>query len=531
VSHVVSAIGLVIRRYATWPAVLLSSACGGAGTEPEPVGPPAGIAVSGGNQQTGQPGGLLTAPVAAKVTDASGRGVPNIPVDFTIIAGEGAIVTPFVRTNGAGIATTRWRLGTIAGSEQRVVATLVDTLTGALVDTAQFTASVAAGPPVVIQVLSGSGQLAGLGQTLAAPLRAIVSDAHGNPTPGVMVSWGVIAGAATVSVAQTPTDAQGIASTTLTTGQTEGDITVRAGIVGLQPAVFVATARRTSTRLTTLAGPAFGIARTPSGQLLVSLIYSGQVQRLSIATPGSTALASVQGTPVVLATDAAGQYAYVANMSGRVDIVEISSATRVATVAIPGEAHSLAMSPRGDRVYVTNTDNSVFAVDVVTRTIVGTTVVGSGPWGIAFWTSGSDSLMYVSARNGGAIFEIDMRTGNVLRTLAVSGRPHGVAMTPNGTTLFVADDSNGEILVINRATGSTAQRLSASGAFGMAVSPDGNTVYVTTNDGYIVVVDVPSTTITKRYWAGGEPRQIVVSPDGNTAMAANLGGWIDVVTR
>ena len=205
--------------------------------------------------------------------------------------------------------------------------------------------------------------------------------------------------------------------------------------------------------------------------------------------------------------------------------------TKVAEVDIPGDAHSLAMSPRGDRVYVTNTQNSVFAVDVATRAIVRTSPTASGPWGIAFWTTPTDSLMYVTAREGGVITEIDMRTGSALRGLMVGGRPHGIAMAPNGSTLYVADDSGDRVLFVDRVSGAIAQSIPVAGAFGIAISPDGNTLFVTTNPGQIVVIDIPSVAVRKRESTEGQPRQILVLPDGNTALAANLGGWIDMITR
>jgi YVTN family beta-propeller protein len=240
----------------------------------------------------------------------------------------------------------------------------------------------------------------------------------------------------------------------------------------------------------------------------------------------------VGGNPVVIAVDGAGQRAYAANMGGTgvLSVIDVPSMTKITDVDIPGEAHSLAMSPRGNRVYVTNTSSSVFAVDVGSQTIVSTTATGAGPWGIAFWTTTNDSLMYVTARDGASITEIDMRTGSVLRTMSVTGRPHGIAIAPNGSTLYVADDT-GEILFVDRVSGATTRRITAAGAFGIAIAPDGNTLYVTTNPGRILVVDVASAAITKQTETGGQPRQILVLPDGNSALAANTGGWVDLVRR
>jgi YVTN family beta-propeller protein len=730
VSIVVSARPLAWRCRTAVLTVLVLSACGGGGTEPETIGPPAAVVVSAGNEQVGQAGAVLTAPIAAKVTDAGGRGVANIPVTFAVTAGFGSIETPTSRTNGAGVATTNWRVGTAAGSPQQVVATVLDTLTGGLVDTAVFVATVTAGPPATVFSAAGHGSVIAEGQTTPVSLRAVVRDAYGNlvsaatvnwivaggqatlaaatsvtnslgeatntltpgastgdiqvhasvtgvssaasflvyvrrpvavfpaggqlaiavgqTTPvtlrvgvrdqfgnglaGVTVNWAVVQGQGTlaaptsasnaigeatntltpgastgdlqvhasvagvsspaslvvyvrrpatvfpvggsdltIAVGQTtpvtlrvgvrdqlgsglagvtvdwtvvqgqgtlaaPTsvsNAGGEATNTLTPGQTTDDIVVRATVAGVSsPASFLIRPRYVSERAALLRAGAFGIARTPAGQLVVTLSHSGQLERISTTNPSNSTVAIVGGNPVVIDVDAAGQFAYVSNMArGTLQVIDVPSMAAVAEVDVPGEAHALALSPRGDRVYVTNTENSVFAVDVATRTIVRTIPTGSGPWGIAFWTTATDSLMYVTARNGNSITEADMRTGSALRTIAVTGRPHGIAISPDGHTLYVADDTGGEILFVSRVSGVTTRRITAAGAFGIAIAPDGNTLYVTTNAGFIMVVDVASATITKRFETGGEPRQILVMPGGDSALAANMGGWVDLVRR
>jgi YVTN family beta-propeller protein len=458
--------------------------------------------------------------------------VPNIPITFNAVAGGGSIEDSPVSTNGAGVALATWRVGTTAGVGQRAVATLVDTLTGALVDTAVFTATVTGGPPAGVMTVFGDGVIAGVGQTVPIPLRAAVFDEYGNSVASATISWQILSGAGTLGSLTSTSDVDGFTTNTLTPGGAEGDIQVRASVGAAFPAVFTIFVRHVSGRAAYLAAGAFGIARTPTGQLLVSLIQSGQVQRVSLSNPGQTALTTVGGTPVVTAVDQTGQYAYVANMgTGVLSVVDVASMTKVTDVEIPGEAHSLAMAPRGDRVYVTNTSNSVFAVDVATRAIVRTTNVPSGPWGIAFWTTATDSLMYVTSRDGSAISEIDMRTGAVVRAISVTGRPHGIAIAPGGSTLYVCDDWGGEVQFVDRTTGATTERIAVPGAFGIAIAPDGNTLYVTTNTGRIAVIDVPSAIVTKSVSTGGEARQILVTPDGNTSYAANMGGWIDLVTR
>ena len=510
---------------------LVTLACGG--TEPEPIGPPVDVSASAGNAQIGAAGQTLVAPIAAKVSDANGRGVPNIPVEFYILSGGGSLESGSARTNGAGVATVRWRMGTVAFREERVVATLLDTLTGALLDTAIFTATITAGPPTRVIPLSSTTMVIAAGQTSPVVMRVMVADEFSNPVSGTTVTWALTAGEGSLATTTSVSNALGVTTNSVMPGASEADIEVRAFLGGTSGATsfHLNVQAGITERFAFLAGGGFGIARTPSGHLIVSLINRGQVERIS-PSPTTSALATVGGTPVVIAVDAAGQLAYAADMgNGVLSIVDVASMVKVGEVDIPGEAHSLAMSPRGDRVYVTNTANSVFAVDVATRTVVRGSATGLGPWGIAFWTTATDSLMYVTARDGGSITEIDMRTGNALRTLTVGGRPHGIAMAPTGSTFYVADDTQGRVLFVDRVTGTITQSVSVIGAFGIAITPNGSTLFVTTNGGEIVVIDVASATVRKRRMTQGEPRQIIALPDGNTALAANLQGWIDLITR
>ena len=52
-------------------------------------GAPTAVSISAGNSQAGAAGAQLSSPIAAKVTDAGGHGVPNQRVDFFVTAGLG----------------------------------------------------------------------------------------------------------------------------------------------------------------------------------------------------------------------------------------------------------------------------------------------------------------------------------------------------------------------------------------------------------------------------------------------------------
>jgi DNA-binding beta-propeller fold protein YncE len=602
-------------------ATLASSCHDTAG--PEKPGAPADISISAGNAQTGAAGSALIAPIAAKVSDAKGRAVPNVAVTFQVIGPSGAVDPTSVRTNGAGIATTSWTLPTTAGTAAKVRAVLVDSLTGALVDTVSFSATVIGGAPIAMQwttlpsiaptgstqnisvtlfdpygnpspgatvawtvtigggtvtpatsvsdangvastswtlgtaagtnrmtgkvgTLTGTFQIEGrvagqpesmsfgpypaagpLGGTI--PLTVTVYDVFGHPVPGTTVNWSVTAGNGSVAAPSSVTDQNGTTTMSATLGSTAGANTFRA-VAGNAAISFSIEGRLLAERLTYMAGPAFGIGRTGAGNFVVSDIQNGLVQTFLQSSPEVKHNIVTGGTPVVVAVDAAGAFAYVSNMDGWLDIIDLGTNTEARQVAVPG-AHALALSPGGDRVYVASFNGWVVPVSTTTRQVLDSVAVPNGPWGIAFRTTATDSLMYVTARDGGSITEVDTKTMTVLRTFTVGGRPHGLTISPDGQTLYVADNSGGRVLSVSTSAGTTSNSVSLPGAFGIAISPDGSTLFATTDDGHVAVITASSLAITRNYSTGYQARQIIVSSDGQTAWAADEGGWVDIIPK
>ena len=89
-----------------------------------------------------------------------------------------------------------------------------------------------------IAVVSGSGQTQVVGRALTTPFVAKVTTASGAPVSGHTVNWTVASGGGTLSAASSITDADGLASTTLTVGPTETTNTVTATLDG-QPTATV----------------------------------------------------------------------------------------------------------------------------------------------------------------------------------------------------------------------------------------------------------------------------------------------------
>jgi hypothetical protein len=168
------------------------------------TGPPATLAIQGGDGQTGSAGNLLGSPVSVRLTDAINQPVPNVTVSFTVTSGGGGLSGPPAVTNAQGIASIGWVLGGTLGTQ-----TLRAAVSGLAPVT--FTATALAGQASQAVVLAGNNQTVPPGTTVPVAPAVKVMDGVGNPISGVAVTFAVAVGGGSVTGASTTTNAQGIA--------------------------------------------------------------------------------------------------------------------------------------------------------------------------------------------------------------------------------------------------------------------------------------------------------------------------------
>jgi hypothetical protein len=213
-----------------------------------PVGAPALITLTSGNNQIAPILTALPQPVVVTVTDASGRGVPGVPVEFSFTSlptnatGQGFGATVVV-TDERGRAQNTVTLGNKVGF-YRFMATSAN-LTGSPV---LFEARAVAGAPALLVAVSGSDQRGDPGAALPLPFVVRVLDVGSNPVPGATVHFAITsaptgATGQRLSVQNAVTDASGEASTTLTLGDALGVYRVTASVDQIPSVVFAAEAR------------------------------------------------------------------------------------------------------------------------------------------------------------------------------------------------------------------------------------------------------------------------------------------------
>ncbi len=183
-------------------------------------GPPVKVTMTG-SATSGRPGQQIT--VTAKVVDANGTGLPNIPLSWQVAQGSATLSSSSTSTDANGNGTTIVTLGSTGGPVSvRVTAGSGST---ALAGSFSLTVNV---PVSNVAAVSGSGQTAQTRAAFPQPVIVKVTDAAGAPVNGAAVTFTVTAGSATVSPATANTDASGQARTNVTAGATAGPVTITA---------------------------------------------------------------------------------------------------------------------------------------------------------------------------------------------------------------------------------------------------------------------------------------------------------------
>lgn len=183
-------------------------------------GPPVRVQMSG-SATSGRPGQQIT--VTARVVDANGTGLPNIPLTWQVAQGSASLSSSSTLTDASGNGTTIVTLGSTGGP----VSVRVTTGSGSTALAGSFSLTVNV-PVSNVTAVSGSGQTAQTGAAFAQPVVVKVTDAAGAPVNGAAVTFTVAGGSATVSPATANTDASGQARTNVIAGATAGPVTITA---------------------------------------------------------------------------------------------------------------------------------------------------------------------------------------------------------------------------------------------------------------------------------------------------------------
>ncbi len=178
------------------------------------------MSLHSGNNQTGPAGLALSQPLAVQVTDAAGRPVSGVKIDFNVTLGGGSLSKEAPITNYEGIARTEITLGRQVGTNA------VDAVNSQLSGTPiPFTLEGMVGLPAKFVRYSGHGESATVNTLHEIGVQ--VTDYFDNPRDGVDVAFEVVEGSASVSSHDAITSSGGIANAQILMSNTIEDVVVK----------------------------------------------------------------------------------------------------------------------------------------------------------------------------------------------------------------------------------------------------------------------------------------------------------------
>lgn len=177
------------------------------------------VRILSGNNQSGNPGQQLT-PLQVEVADAGGNLLPSSPITWEV-PNSLRIVSQSTSTDISGRASLTVALGTTPGP------VTVRARAGTGVAEFTLTTNAVAGG---LEITGGNGQGAIINQPFAQPVTVRVTNPQGQPLAGATVAFSVTSGSGAVGQRSVVSDANGLASTTVTAGSNVGALVITAQV-------------------------------------------------------------------------------------------------------------------------------------------------------------------------------------------------------------------------------------------------------------------------------------------------------------
>ncbi|MBF0620532.1 MAG: hypothetical protein HQL54_01265 [Magnetococcales bacterium] len=206
------------------------------------LGAPSLAVATASQGQTAMAGSALTNAISVTLTDYAGNADNTTQVTFTPNTGSvGTVTGP---TDGTSSAV--WTLGETVGEQSLSISA-----TG--YSSQSVTATATVNPASVTGIAkTNDNQTATVGTALTSPFTITATDSSSDPVENVSVTFAVASGGGSLSETSVMTDSSGMASTTLTLGQTIGSNTVTASIANSNASDVTFTATGTPGAAATL---------------------------------------------------------------------------------------------------------------------------------------------------------------------------------------------------------------------------------------------------------------------------------------
>jgi YVTN family beta-propeller protein len=152
-------------------------------------------------------------------------------------------------------------------------------------------------------------------------------------------------------------------------------------------------------------------------------------------------------------------------------------------------------------------------IDTTTNTVSATVGVGTDPFSLAITPDGTK--VYVGNNSGDSVSVIDTNTNVVSATVPAVDSPNEIAITPDGTRAYVTNALTGSITVIDTATNLVTATVPVGvNPVGIAFTPDGTHAYMVDDGGNnaVLAIDIATNLVSATVPVGSSPEHIAITP-------------------
>lgn len=284
-----------------------------------------------------------------------------------------------------------------------------------------------------------------------------------------------------------------------------------------------------STKIATIAvgnGP-YGIAGNGT-YAVVAESQTGYVDLINLSNnliPPSQHLL-IGTNPSMVAVTSDGTTAYVTDYGkNNIYAINLNNSTGFTTSTIPAGSGPLGISIANNTVFFTNyKDNTWAYFPVGSSSPVTLKSWGGGPISIAVNSNGTLTYVANSTSNAVNVFQYNYNgtsTYGVTTTITTGSYPDAVLLTPDQSSLYVANANDNTVSVISTSSNSVVGTIplpSAGHPDGLAITPDGSTLMVLNSPaGGITYIQVSSNTVINTLALGSTLEQAYMTPNGADA--------------
>lgn len=165
-------------------------------------------------------------------------------------------------------------------------------------------------------------------------------------------------------------------------------------------------------------------------------------------------------------------------------------------------------------------DDAITLIDVKTLTVKGTIPTCKRGRHIQRMPDGN---VMVACTESNAADILDPASGKSVRRLPLGDEPEAFDLSPDGKTVYVSNEDEGEASFVDAATGKVVKKVKVGKEpEGVKVSADGKTLFVTSEVASLVhVIDVDAGKVVKNIKVGKRPRRMAITPDGKELWVTN----------